>query len=225
MLRTTPFEVVYGRPPPALLPYEPSSARTDTVDALLRNRDTFLADIHDQLLQAQAYAKCHYDAHHRPLEFAVRAWVWLRMLHRPTQSLVPCKRDKLSPRYAGPFQVLERMGDVAYHLQLPEGARIHDVFHIGVLKPYHRTPPTLPPLQHGRLLQAPEQALRAQLRLGTWHVLVQWAGLPEAEATWEPVDSLRAAHPEFQLEDELFLNGGRDVMVGEVYHRKKHTHG
>ena len=49
-LRATPFQVVYGRPPPALLPYEPSSSRTATVDTLLQDRDAFLADVRDHLL-------------------------------------------------------------------------------------------------------------------------------------------------------------------------------
>jgi hypothetical protein len=41
-----------------------------------------------------------------------------------------------------------------------------------------------------------------------WHVLIQWEGMPPAEATWEPVDSFRVAHPAFQLEDGLFAEGG-----------------
>ena len=71
-LRTSPFTVVYGRSPPTLLPYQQGSARTDTVDTLLANRDAFLIEVRARLLQAQEYARRHYDAHHRALEFAVR---------------------------------------------------------------------------------------------------------------------------------------------------------
>ena len=115
-LKTMPFEVVFGRPPPALLPYTEGSASTETVDTLLRDRDSFLQDVRERLLQAQAYAKRHYDGHHRAMEFAVGDWVLLWLLHRPAQSLVLGKCSKLSPRFAGPYQVLERIGAVAYHL-------------------------------------------------------------------------------------------------------------
>ena len=193
--------MVYGWPPPALIPYTAGTARTDTIDALLQDHDAFLAEVRERLLQAQEYAKRYYDGHHRPLEFAVGDWVWLRILHRPVQSLLPGPRGKLSPRFAGPFQVTERIGDIAYRLLLPEGARIHNVFHVGVLKPFWgtppATPPALPPLRHGRHLQQPARALRAQLRWGAWHVLIQWAALPEGEATWEPLDEFRAEFPAF----------------------------
>ena len=45
--------------------------------------------------------------------------------------------------------------------------------------------------------------------------------LPASEATWESVTEFRAAHPEFQLEDELFPEEGRDVMVGVTYERTR----
>lgn len=89
---------MYGREPPPLLSYTPGAARTTTVDALLQDRDSFLNDVKQRLLQAQEYAKKHYDANHRQLEFSVGTWV-----HRPHQSLIPGRLGKLGPRYAGPF--------------------------------------------------------------------------------------------------------------------------
>jgi hypothetical protein len=55
-LRTTLFQVVYGRPPPPLLPYKAGTASTEAVDDL-RQRDEFLADVRERLLQAQQISK------------------------------------------------------------------------------------------------------------------------------------------------------------------------
>ncbi|KAK1628363.1 hypothetical protein QYE76_002678 [Lolium multiflorum] len=227
-LHATPFEVVYGRPPPAMLPYASGTARTETADDLLRTRDEILAEARQRLLQAQQLARKYYDAHHREAEFTVGDWVWLRLLHRTTQSLDPRSRRKLGPRYAGPFRVLERIGKLAYRLELPAGSRLHDVFNVGLLKAYRgdppSAPPALPPTSDGRLEPAPAsvaRVLKAQQRRGVWHVLVHWTGLPEDEATWEKLEDLCQQFPEVQLEDELFEKAGRDVMVGLTYQRRK----
>ena len=120
--------------------------------------------------------------------------------------------------------MLARVGEVAYRLQLPEGARIHDVFHVGVLKPFRGSPPSsppaLPPLRHGRPLLQPERILRSRLSRGEWQVLTQWSDLPVSEATREPVEDFRAAYPTFQLADELFPKDGRDVMTSNTYTRR-----
>jgi hypothetical protein len=123
-LRAMPFEVVYGRPPPPILPVDPATARTEAAGELLRSRDEMLAEVRQRLIQAQQLAKHYYDGHHREVEFAVGDWVWLRLLNRSTQSLDPRAKRKLGPRYARPFAVLVRIGQLAYRLQLPAGARL-----------------------------------------------------------------------------------------------------
>jgi hypothetical protein len=54
-----------------------------------------------------------------------------------------------------------------------------------------------------------------------WQVLVQWKGESAASATWEDIEPFHAKYPDFQLEDELVLDGGRDVMVGRTYSRRR----
>lgn len=152
-------------------------------------------------------------------------WVWLRLLHRPMASLEPKGRGKLGPKYFGPYKITERIGDVAYRLDLPAGARIHDVFHVGLLKKFYGTPPaqvpSLPPLRHGRVCLEPLQAVRARVARGRHQILVQWKDRPAAEATWEDLEDFRRVHPSFQLGDELLVQGGRDVMVGIHYSRHR----
>ena len=143
--------------------------------------------------------------------------------------LVPWSQDHEENSAPSMPDYSKSSSEVAYRLRLPPGARIHDVFHVGVLKPFHGTPPTitpaLPPLQHGRMLQQPEKVFKSKLRRGTWHILVKWSGFPESEATWEPVPEFQATYPDYQLEDELFPEDGRDVMVGQVYQRRTRERG
>jgi hypothetical protein len=57
-------------------------------------------------------------------------------------------KGKLAPRYIGPFKILERRGEVAYQLELPESlAGVHDVFHVSQLKKCLRVPEEQIPLE------------------------------------------------------------------------------
>jgi hypothetical protein len=51
--------------------------------------------------------------------------------------------------------------------------------------------------------------------------LIQWEGLPEEEATWEKREEFQHHYPDYQLEDELFAQAGRDVMTGLAYTRRR----
>lgn len=108
---------------------------------------------------------------------------------------------------------------MAYCLCLLEGARLHDVFHVGLLKPFHREPsastPPLPPNQDGCVVLALARVRRARLHHGVWDILVEWQGLPTDDATWEPRQSFVDRYPDFQLKDGLFAEEGRDVRAQE----------
>jgi hypothetical protein len=114
---------------------------------------------------------------------------------------------------------------VAVRLALPPQARLHDVFHVGVLKKLVGPPPTatppLPPIHYGAVAPEPVRAIRTRLARGVRQVLVQWKGQSASSATWEAVEPFLSKFPSFQLEDELNLEGGRDVMWGHTYTRRR----
>jgi len=208
-LKTSPFQMVYGHPPPSIRSYVQGDARLPAVDKAMTDRDEFLAEVHDRLEQAQQHYKAVYDQRHRPVEFLPGQWVWLRLLHWPVASLQVNGRGKLGPKFFGPYKVLERIGDVAYRLQLPAGARIHDVFHVGLLKKFHGEPPAqtpgLPPIQHGRVLVQPDSVLKGRFARGRQELLVRWKGAPPAESSWVALEDFVQQFPDYQLEDELLV--------------------
>jgi hypothetical protein len=154
----------------------------------------------------------------------VHDWVWLRLLNRSVASLDITGREKLGPRFYGPFKIIEWVGDVTYKLELPVGAKLHSVFHVGLLKPYHGTTPNgsgvLPPTQHGRAIPQLAEVITGCLARGVHELLVRWTGQAVADATWVELGTFKRDFPSFQLEDELVLQGGRDVMTRIPYQRR-----
>lgn len=139
----------------------------------------------------------------------------------------------MAPRYFGPFEVLERVGHVAYRLKLPETARIHDVFHVSQLKKSigNRTAtPQLPATltDEMEVILQPGQVEGLREALEGREVLIKWKDLPEYEATWELFAAINRQFPEFNLEDKVQLwQGSNDKSVfaterrfGRVYQRR-----
>jgi hypothetical protein len=224
-LRDTPFRVVYGRDPPTIRSFDPGETRVAAVATSMAEREAFLQDVRYRLEQAQATQKRHYDKMHRAVSYKLGDWVLLRLRHRPVASLDVAATGKLKPRYFGPYRIVEVINDVAVRLELPPRARLHDVFHMGLLKPWVGDPPSSPPplpvVHHGATVPEPERVVKARLARGVRQVLVHWKHEPAASATWEDRDSFIERFPHFQLADELALEEGRDVMYGRTYARTR----
>ncbi|KAL0444684.1 UNVERIFIED_CONTAM: hypothetical protein Slati_2191100 [Sesamum latifolium] len=109
---------------------------------------------------------------------------------------------------------------VAYELELPPAACIHPVFHVSLIKPCYGHPPAqislLPTTPLG--VSAPSRPLRILTsRIPAngqkKELLIQWEGLTESEATWEPSDKLQTEFPNFSLEDKASFEGmGNDTL-------------
>jgi hypothetical protein len=179
--------------------------------------------------------KHQHDSKYRPVKFDVGDWVWLLLQQRLAASLAANGNAKLSPRYFGPYKVLECIGEVVYRLQLPPHARIHDVFHVVFLKKYHvvflkkyhgpppDAPPPLSDLLHGRVVPIPQVVVRTRIFRDIPSVGPVAQGAAMSEASWLPLEEFQRRYPEFHLEDELFHQPGgsvRDEYWGHHYNRR-----
>ncbi|XP_035836073.1 uncharacterized protein LOC118484192 [Helianthus annuus] len=141
-------------------------------------------------------------------EFQVGDFVYLRLHKYRQQSVQNRSNQKLSRRFFGPFKILERIGKVAYKLELPSGSKVHPVFHVSLLKPSYGNvsgnPGDLSSFgQDVELSYLPEYVVNNRLGAnGENEILVKWSQLPIEEATWENVDSINTQFPGFvDIED------------------------
>ena len=174
------------------------------MDELLKTRQEVLEALKHNLMLAQERMKLFFDKRHTEREFMVGDWVYLRLQPYRQSSLALRRNMKLAPKFFGPFQVVSRIGQVAYKLDLPPQSRLHPVFHVSSLKKklgQHISPlSTLPPVDaEGQLETEPQQILQRRSRKlnnrAVVEVLVQWMGATPEEATWESYWKLREKFP------------------------------
>lgn len=96
--------------------HDPDMAHGVAVDQQMKDHDEFLVEIWDRLLQVQVHMKEQLDQLRRDIEFTMGQWVWLRLHHRVATSIAEHGYSKLTLKHYGHFEVLERIGTVAYRL-------------------------------------------------------------------------------------------------------------
>jgi hypothetical protein len=165
--------------------------------------------IKENLKAAKLRQESYANKRRRPLQFEVGDHVYLKVSPMKGMKRFGVK-GKLSPRYIGPFPILEKCGKVAYKLVLPPSlAGVHDIFHVSQLKKYLKATmdvvlPEVAPLKID--LTYPEhpikildQKSRVIRRKTIKFYKIQWSNHTVEEATWKSEDFLCSRHPDFEL--------------------------
>ncbi len=217
----TPFQALYGRLPPSIPLYKDGLSLVHEVDQHFLNRDELLQQLKANLERSVNRMKQMSYQKQRDISFNVGEMVLLKLHPYRQQTAFKRVRQKLASHFYGPYQILEKLGPVAYKLQLPEGARIHPVFHVSLLKRYEYQGKNtealhaeVPPFTNeGVIILEPLAILDTRwIKHGAQLVeesLVQWKHLPIEEATWERSKMLRERFPTLDLEDKDPPHGGR----------------
>ncbi|XP_026416826.1 uncharacterized protein LOC113312279 [Papaver somniferum] len=188
----TSFQALYGYTPPHMAFPVQVTTSVIAVQDYLQARDHMLQLLREYLLQAQHRIKHFADIKRTDRSFVVGDLVFLKLQPYRKSTVALRTNMKLAAKYFVPFEVVQRIGVVAYKLKLPVGSRIHPVFHVSQLKKkigQHLVPsPTLPLVDSsGTFIITPIAVLDSRyiIRDATIvpQVLIQWAGDLAEDAT------------------------------------------
>lgn len=145
------------------------------------------------------------DSHRSERHFPVGDWVYFKVHPYKQATISHHSYPKLAAKYYGPFQIIKKVGPVAYTLLLPSSVKIHPTMHVSLLKkcyevPSHVSYPPTVDLANPNC-PTPESVLqRRMVKKGSKVVaqlLVKWVGLPTDVATWEFATILKTRFPSF----------------------------
>lgn len=173
---------------------------------LVQQTAEVVALIQERMKTAQSRQKSYADVRRRSLKFAIGDHVFVKIA--PLKGVMRFgKKGKLSPRYIGPFEILERIGERAYRLALPPDLdKVHNVFHVSMLRKYMSNPSHV--LRHEPLdimtdlsyQELPVQILDRKVKVlrnkEICIVKVLWRNHVLEEATWELEEEMKQRYPD-----------------------------
>ncbi|GKB62661.1 hypothetical protein Tco_0918847 [Tanacetum coccineum] len=204
-IKAAPFEALYGRK--CRSPICCTKVREAQLlgPELIQEITNKIVQIKQKMQAARDRQKSYADLKHKQMEFQVGDKVMLKV--SPWKGVVRFgKRGKLNPRYVGPFKVLEKVGEVAYKLELPEElSRVHNTFHVSNLKKCYADEPLAIPLDGLHFddkLQFVEEPVEImdrevkRLRKSRVPIVkVRWNSKRGPEFTWEREDQFKKKYP------------------------------
>jgi len=219
IIQMAPYEALYGRQCRSPVGWfelgEAQLLGTDLVQDALDK----VKVIQDRLGTAQSRQKSYVEHKICDIAFMVGERILLRV--SPMKGVMRFeKKGKLSPRYIGLFEILERVGEVAYKVALPPSlSTVHPVFHVSMLRKYYGNPShmldfSLVKLDKDLTNEEEPVAILArkvrQLRSKSYpSVRVQWRGRPVEASTWESDSDMRSKYPHLFTSSGTFSNSVR----------------
>ncbi|GJY84411.1 putative reverse transcriptase domain-containing protein [Tanacetum coccineum] len=204
-IKAAPFEALYGRKCRSPICWTEVGEAQILGPELIQETTEKIIQIKQRMQAARDRQKSYADLKRKPMEFQVGDKVMLKV--SPWKGVVHFgKRGKLNPRYVGPFKVLEKVGEVAYKLELPEElSRVHNTFHVSNLKKCHADEPLAVPLDGLHLddklhfveepLEIVGREVKRLKRSRIPLVKVRWNSKRGPEFTWEREDQFKKKYP------------------------------
>ncbi|GJY02880.1 putative reverse transcriptase domain-containing protein [Tanacetum coccineum] len=204
-IKAAPFEALYGRKCRSPVCWTKVGEAQILGPELIQETTEKIIQIKQRMQAARDRQKSYANLKRKPMEFQVGDKVMLKV--SPWKGVVRFgKRGKLNPRYVGPFKVLEKVGEVAYKLELPEElSRVHNTFHVSNLKKCHADEPLAVPLDGLHLddklhfvkepLEIVGREVKRLKRSRIPLVKVRWNSKRGPEFTWEREDQFKKKYP------------------------------
>ncbi|GKA55735.1 reverse transcriptase domain-containing protein [Tanacetum coccineum] len=205
-MRCAPFEALYGRKCRSPIMWAEVGEGQLIGPELVQETTEKISQIKDRLKAAHDHQKSYADKRRKPLMFCSRVdYVLLKV--SPWKGVVRFgKKGKLAPRFVGPFEIIEKVGPVAYQLDLPEELNgVHDTFHVSNLKKCLADPTLQVPLDEIRvdaklnfveeLVEILEREFKKLKHSRIAIVKVRWNSKRGPEFTWEREDQMKLTYP------------------------------
>ncbi|GJU25928.1 putative reverse transcriptase domain-containing protein [Tanacetum coccineum] len=204
-IKAAPFEALYGRKCRSPVCWAEVGEVQLTCPEIVQETTKKIIQIKQRIQAASDRQKSYTDLKRKPMEFQVGDRVMLKV--SPWKGIVRFgKRRKLKPRYVGPFKVLEKVGFVAYKLNLPqELSSVHHTFHVSNLKKFYYYEPLAVLLEEIHIddklhfVEEPVEVMDREVkRLKQSRipiVKVRWNSMRGPEFTWEREDQFLKKYP------------------------------